>query len=454
MADRPVSPVNKEESATTREEMTFSDNEQETGRVSPLGHETANKPPKKTPSPRPRVSFQDQDDEIPPQKPPRPMSPQQQSENTLIEAFPLIDTKVVKAVLAASGGKVEPAFNALLGMSDPSYKPEEAPPARPPRPAQQQRQPQNQLEADEQYARRLAEQYNNQGSRQPNQYNQRESGRRGPNQQPQQYNEEERSFFDDELPEIGRNIQRGFFETQKQVNSWITTFKKRIDGEDDEEDLYSGSSSRPQGRQNFGSSQSEQLHGIRKSSENQRRSHDQQRYDADPHELGDEEFSRLELRDDEARESDAMLARTQEPAKNSTAPPQPPRTSSRKPTNPDLFKPQPKPPQSGPVDEVDAADRRVSAAGGDAEKNKKWQSLTSVAPHPEDDNDPFSLGDDDEGNDKAEDMRKEDSDRLKEAARNSVSVGESGKSGPTLQESEQSGSKNKEAEELLSGKKS
>jgi len=44
------------------------------------------------------------------------MSPQQQAENTLIEAFPSIDTKVVKAVLVASGGKVEPAFNALLSM--------------------------------------------------------------------------------------------------------------------------------------------------------------------------------------------------------------------------------------------------------------------------------------------------------------------------------------------------
>lgn len=42
------------------------------------------------------------------------MSPQQQAENTLIEAFPGIDAKVVKAVLVASGGKVEPAFNALL----------------------------------------------------------------------------------------------------------------------------------------------------------------------------------------------------------------------------------------------------------------------------------------------------------------------------------------------------
>jgi hypothetical protein len=43
------------------------------------------------------------------------MSPHQQAQNTLIEAFPGIDSNVIKAVLVASGGKVEPAFNALLG---------------------------------------------------------------------------------------------------------------------------------------------------------------------------------------------------------------------------------------------------------------------------------------------------------------------------------------------------
>lgn len=38
-----------------------------------------------------------------------------QAENTLKEAFPTIDAAVVRAVLRASGGSVEPAFNALLG---------------------------------------------------------------------------------------------------------------------------------------------------------------------------------------------------------------------------------------------------------------------------------------------------------------------------------------------------
>jgi hypothetical protein len=46
----------------------------------------------------------------------RQLSPQEQAEKTLKEAFPSIDAAVVKAVLTASRGQIEPAFNALLGM--------------------------------------------------------------------------------------------------------------------------------------------------------------------------------------------------------------------------------------------------------------------------------------------------------------------------------------------------
>lgn len=446
MADQPVSPI--KESVTTREEMDFDDDaheQQETGTVSPLGHETPNKPA--TPSPmRKSVSFAEE--EAPPAMPPRPLSPQQQAENTLIEAFPSIDTKVVKAVLNASGGKVEPAFNALLGMSDPDFQPEETPappPRQPPRPVQRQQkqQPMSQLEADEQYARQLAEQYNTTAPRGQIQYNQREPGRRNVNKQQTydelEHGEHERNFFDDDLPEIGKNIQQGFLQTQKTVNSWITNFKKKIDGEDsDEEDLYSsstaGNTRQNSGRQNFGSSQSEQLHGIRKVSEQQqRRSTEANRYDADPHVLDEDEFERLELHDAEA------------------PPPQPPRTSSRQAPNPNLFKStSAQPPQSGPVDEVDAADRKSS----DGTPGKKWQPLTSVAPAPEEDNDPFSLSDDEESAEKGEDLRKEDSARLKEAARNSVQAGAGEDKGLTKQltESGVSGTKNKEAEEMLEKK--
>ena len=102
--------------------------------------------------------------DAPPAKPPRPLSAREQAENTLKDAFPTIDASVVKAVLTASGGQVEPAFNALLGMSDPdSQQQESEPPVKPPRPTQQFGGPtptaQSQLEADEMYARQLQDHY-------------------------------------------------------------------------------------------------------------------------------------------------------------------------------------------------------------------------------------------------------------------------------------------------------
>lgn len=143
------------------------------------------------------------------------MSPRQQAEVTLIEAFPSIDAKVVKAVLTASGGQVEPAFNALLGkqipfsdnelqltvgnsgMSDPDFQ-AETPPPKPPRPTAAQRQ----LAQDEQYARQLASQYQERTDRQgsrgpPQQQQQQQQSRRAPGEKDyREYN-----FFDGMLPD-------------------------------------------------------------------------------------------------------------------------------------------------------------------------------------------------------------------------------------------------------------
>lgn len=68
----------------------------------------------------PQLPQQDSGDDVAPPKPPRPANPLQQAEDTLKEAFPSIDSSVVRAVLRASGGNVEPAFNALLGLSLPT----------------------------------------------------------------------------------------------------------------------------------------------------------------------------------------------------------------------------------------------------------------------------------------------------------------------------------------------
>jgi CUE domain len=227
----------------------------------------------------------------PPAKPPRPLSPREQAEKTLIEAFPSIDVAVVKAVLTASSGNVEPAFDALLGMTDPDSQQEAPPPAKPPRPVQQSAIPtstaQTQLEADEMYARQLHEHYSG-TSRQ-----QRQKG--APNPQaprPRTQAEEEReySFLDDDLPMIRDNIRKGFLETQSTVNKWVANFKKKLDGDDDEG--LSGPPARPAQVQQGGNP------GY---SNYVRRSADRERYDADPQVLGDD-FSTLELRDSEGKD--------------------------------------------------------------------------------------------------------------------------------------------------------
>ncbi|KAI8942842.1 hypothetical protein NX059_000882 [Plenodomus lindquistii] len=419
------------ESPTTARELDFDDDDD----APPTStHDPVASPPPESKSPKPAVRFNEEATEIPPPKPPRPVDPQVQAQNTLIEAFPDIDNNVIKAVLVASGGKVEPAFNALLSMSDPSFKAEEMPPPQPPRP-----QPRSQLEQDEIYARQLAEHYQAQGGRGGH-------GGQGPRRQgddprrQQRSGEPEReySFFDDDLPEIRKNIEQGFKETQKTVTSWISNFTKKLDGEPDDYDQYGnpvqsnqGRSGQPsQQRQNFGPSQSDQLYGIRKSSE-ARRSADHNRYDADNRVLGDD-FAQLELRDNETH---------------------PQRQSTRSPANPNLFKPTPvAPPQSGPVDEVDALYRNPSPSNQNSQGKsggKKWQPLTSVAPHPEpDDHDPFSLGDSDDEEAKTKDVNAEATQRLKNAAQSK----DGDAAAPELKPAERSGSvghKDAVAEALL-----
>jgi hypothetical protein len=101
---------------------------------------------------------------------------------------------------------------------------------------------------------------------------------------------------------IKQNIQKGFQETQTKVNKWIMDFKKKLDGDEDDEPLHAQSSSQAPPRQNYGPSQSDQLRGIRRSAEQGRRSGDRERYDADPRVLGDD-FTQLELNENEGMSS-------------------------------------------------------------------------------------------------------------------------------------------------------
>ncbi|KAL4868154.1 hypothetical protein BDV12DRAFT_106703 [Aspergillus spectabilis] len=379
----PTSP--RPESPTTARPLDFDDEYQETGVTS-----VPSAPAQST-------------TETGPPKPPRPLSPKQEAENTLKEAFPSIEASVVRAVLVASAYDVERAFHALLGMTDPNASTQDdyAPP-KPPRPTAAQRQ----LEADELYARQLAEHYNRRA--QPHRgeeeaYRRQRGG--GDDVEDKEYN-----FFDDDLPVIRENIRKGFLDTQTKVSSWVQTLKKKLDGEEEEEE--DKHAARGYGEEDDGR--------PRRSGDLGRRSGDRERYDADPQLLSDD-FSALELRDSEA------------------PPPRPPRPLA----NSALYKSSSPSPdrrkvsfQEGPPTEIgnlyDASEpaKRHSPAGG---KPSKWQPLSTVEPSPIGENDPFSLGDsDDEKDTKAKDqVTAEESDRIQNATTEAVSddLGSSSKDG-------------------------
>ncbi|KAI0181452.1 hypothetical protein GGR52DRAFT_567678 [Hypoxylon sp. FL1284] len=339
-----------------------------------------------------------------PPKPPRPLTEQQKNEMMLKEAFPSIDDGVIKAVLAASGGRIDPAFNALLGMSDPDAvqnepAQEQAPPPQPPRPTG--RTPMTQMEADELYARQLAEHYDNVGAyearttnRGPGgQYRRQETGLK-----PNEMYDREHSFIDDDLPIIRENLRKGFLDTQSKVNTWFTNMKKKIDGEYDEDEDETQPSKN-------------QRHGPmgRRSGEGSRRSTDYDRYDADPQVLSDD-FAGMRLHPDGRSSQDRQTNNT------GFYRPPPPSTSPKPEGRKVAFRE-----NIDNIDQYEASPKippKDSSATPPPGKQSKWQPLSSVDPNPISDNDPFSLGDSEDEKDAREKggaIKMEDTERLKQA---------------------------------------
>lgn len=160
-------------------------------------------------------------------------------------------------------------------MTDPDAvrnepEPEDIPPPQPPRP--QGRTAMSQMEADELYARQLAEHYDNVGAYESRTANQRPDARPRQGQQGMNPDDREHSFIDDDLPVIRENLRKGFLETQTKVNSWITTLKKRIEENFDESEEAAQRQGEP----------------FRRPGESSRRSGDYHRYDADPEVLTDD----------------------------------------------------------------------------------------------------------------------------------------------------------------------
>lgn len=301
----------------------------------------------------------------------------------------------------------------LAEMTDPDSakaEPQEVPPPQPPRPQGQSQI--SQLEADELYARQLAEHYDNVGAYESRTSNRNPNNGRSRSQQRWDEDGREHNFIDDELPVIRENLRKGFIETQTKVNGWITNLKKKIEENFDE----SEESNQRQGQQ------------FRRPGEPSRRSGDYERYDADPEVLGDD-FAGMKFTADGSTYNPRWKERPGSMTNSRTAP------ANRPMANTGAYKPPPSSASPKPSDgrrvgfkeeteEInmyDASPRvppkdNSPTSGG---KASKWQPLSAVDPSPITDNDPFSLGDSEDEKDishKPKDGKSDDNERLKQAA--------------------------------------
>lgn len=158
----------------------------------------------------------DVDIDAPPPPPPRPVSPVSQLKQTLREAFPSIEEKLITAVIIASQGNLDPAFNALLYISDPSFEPEVTiPEAAPPVPTKPKA---TTLTDDELLARQLQKEF------------EKEDRRRRQKQRRQQQPESDES--PDEFEQLKESFTQGIEEARSTLNGWVSGLLKKLGGDD------------------------------------------------------------------------------------------------------------------------------------------------------------------------------------------------------------------------------
>ncbi|QFZ30000.1 putative CUE domain-containing protein [Clavispora lusitaniae] len=149
-----------------------------------------------------------------PPPPMRPLSPLSQIKKDLKDAFPSSEDRIIEAVLIASEGRVDPAFNALLYLSDPSFKPEPLAPAPVPAPRP------STLTDDEKLARKLQKEF------------EKEDRRRSRKQRPPQPQNQDESS--DEFESLKETFTQGYEEAKTTINSWVSGLSRKIAGEEEQ----------------------------------------------------------------------------------------------------------------------------------------------------------------------------------------------------------------------------
>lgn len=206
-------------------------------------------------------SFEAQDDEEnPPSLPSRRTAPAAEKETPqenpifkqLKEAFPNLEDKYIKAVIIASQGAVDPAFNALLYLSDPESEKDIELPSEPltsDAPQLPARRKQTQLEQDELLARQLDQQYNKtrqragrrrsgDAEREAHRQRLRDRQRRGqypltPEEQRELEGDDDSwaQFVEKDLPELKERANKSIQETATKLNGWFNGIRKNFVGE-------------------------------------------------------------------------------------------------------------------------------------------------------------------------------------------------------------------------------
>ncbi|GEQ71947.1 hypothetical protein JCM33374_g5633 [Metschnikowia sp. JCM 33374] len=231
-----------------------------------------------------------QDDEEAPARPTRPLSPLSQIKRDLKEAFPQVEDKYISAFLIASEGRIDPAFNALLSLSDPSFKPE--PVVVPPKPIAKDKKPE--YTDDELLARELQKEFDREERRRRS----AAAKSRQRNAPPQESEDES----PDEIDQLKEQFSQGFEEAKTTINSWVTGLTKKFSQDGDSGSGFStGSNSNSNSKQNPNPSQNTKLFGaLGGSSFNSPAKTRTRKFDEDP-EILSSDFSRnVSLRDTEA----------------------------------------------------------------------------------------------------------------------------------------------------------
>ncbi|QRG40705.1 hypothetical protein FDK38_005193 [Candidozyma auris] len=216
----------------------------------------------------------DEESDAPP-PPARPLSPLSQVKKDLKDAFPQIEDKYIQAILIASQGQPDPAFNALLYLSDPTYTPDIAIPAPPPVPPKQQ-----DLTDDELLARQLQKEFEREERRRRSQHRKKSApppGEESP----------------DEIEQLKETFTQGFEEAKSTINGWVSGLSRKFSQDPNENQNRSGQN-RGQNR-----TQSPKLFGALGGSsfnQNQRA----KRFDEDPEILSSDFHDHVNLHSEKA----------------------------------------------------------------------------------------------------------------------------------------------------------